>query len=171
MFTVSESLHLSNPDLAETVPGKRRCLKCHRYGVHCYGKYYRLFPAELSIVGLAKAKVLVSRYWCIQGRHTFSILPRPLVRRLRIPLPLLVYLAMATKTWDTLEALFNVSRSTLSRWLQVARMLAAKLPVILAMPGITWMSLSQIISRLQYPMKTGNERPTLPGTAHCPGFS
>jgi hypothetical protein len=73
---------------------------------------------------------------------------------------------MATKTWDALEALFNVSRSTLARWLKVARMLVAKLPVILAMSGITWMALSSILSRLQYPMKTVNEHPTLPGTAH-----
>jgi hypothetical protein len=37
-------------------------------GVGEYRDILRLFPAELAIIGLAAAKVLVARYWCIQGR-------------------------------------------------------------------------------------------------------
>jgi transposase-like protein len=162
MSTVSAIYRLDNPDFSSLTPGQRRCLRCKKQGVYCHGFYKRLSPAENFAVGLVKAKVLVARYWCAHCRHTFSILPRPLVRRLRISLPMLIFLSLSTKTWDTVEGIFNISRSTLARWLRVARMLSAKLPEILLTLGITWMSLSQRISLLQYPTVKQEAIPQFP---------
>ena len=165
MLTVSRTYTLDNPNYHGLVPSQGRCLRCHRFGVYAHGEYARLTPGQHSAKGMALAKVFVPRFWCISGKHTFSILPRPLVRRLRVSLPVLIFLSLRGKSWDALEGLLNISRSTLARWLKVAKRLADKLPEILAVLGITWISLFQRVSLLQYPMTAEKTDSTIPATA------
>lgn len=169
MPTVSPIFRLANPDFSSRTRGQRRCQRCDEPGVSCHGYYERLSPGYYSTVGLARVKVLVARYWCAHCRHTFSILPQLFVRRLRVSLSMLIFLGMTSMTWDALTGMFDISRSTLARWLRVARMLSAKLPEILLDLGITWMSLSQRLSLLQYPtvkQKPKTQFPELPLGAH-----
>lgn len=118
MGNVSRIYTLDNPNYHCLEPSERKCLRCHGFGVYAHGEYARLSPGQHSARGMALAKVFV-RFWCIHGKHTFSILPRPLVRRLRVSLPVTLFLILRGKSWDTLEGLLNISRSTLARWLKV----------------------------------------------------
>lgn len=142
------------------LPCQRKCPLCHKFGCHAHGTYPRCPPGTAVVSD--DDMLLVPRFLCCRCRRTFSQLPFFLVRRIAMPLPILIYLAQALRTWDFFLDLFGISRNTLWAWKQLGRELFSKIPVILEIPKVTWTTLSQHISRWQYPNHLRKPRPTIP---------
>lgn len=141
-------------------PCKRKCALCHNFGCYVHGTYPRYPPAG-AVLG-ASDMILVPRFLCNRCGRTFSLLPFFLVRRIAMPLPILIYLAHARRTWDFFLDLFGVSRNTLWAWKTLGLELLSRIPAILELPGANWATLSRHISRWQYPNHLRKPCPTIP---------
>ena len=141
-------------------PCQRKCALCGRFGCYAHG-YYPRYPPGGSVAG-AGEMVMVSRFLCLSCRRTFSQLPFFLVRRIAIPLPILLYIAESKRTWDFLLEIFDISRNTLWAWKRLGLKLLEKIPLLFELPTLTWATLSLHISRLQYPNNLRKPHPTIP---------
>lgn len=142
------------------LPEERKCALCKKFGAYAHGHYLR-YPPGGTCVG-SGGMVLVPRFLCLHCTNTFSLLPVYLVRRVGLPLPMLLFISRTRKTWDFLLELFEISRNTLAAWKRLGRALLEKIPEILDVPGVTWQTLSTHISRFQYPNNLRKPVPTIP---------
>lgn len=141
-------------------PRKRKCALCNRFGAHAHGDYPRYPPVGTCIRSVDM--ILVPRFLCLRCRKTFSLLPFFLVRRIAMPLPMLLFIARTNRTWDWLLDELGISRNTLWAWIRLGRALLEKIPEILGLPHVTWAILSLHISRWQYPNNLRKPVPTIP---------
>lgn len=141
-------------------PWNRRCPLCHRCGAYCHGSYPRYPPGGVSVC--RSIMILVSRFLCLNCLKTFSLLPFFLVRRIGMPLPMLLFISKTNRTWDFLLDVLGIARNTLWAWKRLGNALLAKIPDILELPKVTWKTLSIHLSRLQYPGNLRKPNPTIP---------
>ena len=145
---------------SKLLPYERKCALCGLFGAHAHGHYLR-YPPGGTCVG-SSGMILVPRFICLHCIKTFSLLPIYLVRRIGLPLPMLLFIARTRKTWDFLLELFEISRNTLAAWKRLGRALLKRIPELLEIPGVAWKTLSLHISRWQYPNNLRKPIPTLP---------
>lgn len=146
--------------LVPCLPQNRRCALCHQWGAHLHGTYPRYLPGACTWDG--DRVVLVPRLLCLSCSKTFSLLPPFLVRRIGMPLPMLVFLARTRRKWDDLLDLLQIARNTLWSWKRLGMGLLEKIPELLNLPDVTWATLSLHLSRWQYPAGLRKPRPTIP---------
>lgn len=139
-------------------PAKRQCFLCHRFGAHAHG----FFPRSPSSGDCSDSEMIeIPRFLCLNCQKTFSLLPRFLLRRVRPPLPILVFLAQTTRTWWELYDRLEVAWNTLWSWKKIGRALLILLPQLLESVA-TWGELSIHLSRWQYPKSLRKINPTIP---------
>lgn len=141
-------------------PAQRRCHLCHQFGVHAHGSYRRYRPSGPHV--LVCGVIAVPRFFCLNCERTFSLLPWLLLRRVGVPLPILVFLTQAKSTWEILSERLGIAWNTLWAWKRLGQALLAKIPTVLDQLGLTWATLSLHLSRWQYPNGLRKMIPTTP---------
>ncbi len=141
-------------------PALRKCALCHEFGAHAHGFYPRYPPGEGISAG--REKILVPRFLCLHCSRTFSLLPFFLLRRIGMPLPMLLFIAGMKRRWETLLGHFGIARNTLWAWRRLGHALPEIITQVLALPEATWATLSSHISRWQYPNGLRKPVPTIP---------
>jgi len=156
MPIITRLLVFPNPQIT-LPPARRRCFLCHCFGAYSHGTFTRLVPGSQNDQDLVE----ISRFLCLHCERTFSLLPRFLVRRIRAPLPLLLYIAQARKTWWQLFDLLGVAWNTLWAWKKLGKALLQLLPELLAATQ-NWSEFSEHLSHWQYPNLLRKHHPTIP---------
>ena len=156
MAIISRICAIPNPLIAEK-PQERRCLLCHRFGVHCHGFRKRAPSPDAD----TSEPIEVPRMLCQQCGRTFSLFPRLVIRRVRASLSLLLELQKPGTTWLAHFHRLGIAWNTLHAWKKLGKALLDKLPVLLE-TVTTWAELSTHLSRWQYPKSCRRLNPTLP---------
>ena len=141
-------------------PWKRKCSLCHKYGAYAHGSFPRYPPGGGCVVSLTM--ILVPRFLCLHCSRTFSLLPFFLVRRISMPLPMLLFLAQTKRTWGSLLDVLGIARNTLWSWKLLGMGLLAQILEVLKLSRVTWRTLSLHLSRWQYPGNLRKPVPTIP---------
>lgn len=160
MAIIAKILTLPKCQLSYFLPYQRQCALCNDFGCYAHGTYPRYPPGGFACG--TPEMVLVPRFFCLHCERTFSLLPFFLLRRIAMPLPMILCISQSKRTWDFFLEILEISRNTLWAWKRLGKTLLEKIPASFELPRLTWTVLSLHISRLQYPNVLRKPRPTIP---------